>query len=284
MAEHRIAWILLSLVGLGLAGCRGTPKPAARPEPPAKQAPAAAPSQAPSPAPAPTSPTPPDAPRENPVHPVVVDPGTAEDGTTPATLAEAAQKERERKARTAKPSIVINDKNLPRYARKGQITIADPKEKKKGTVAVATPPAEAHDEQYWRGRALEIRQRWRQAADDVKKLEQRSSELRQKFYMENDVFVRENRIKPDWDRVQDRLREARLDVDTVKQELDDFLEQGRQAGALPGWLREGEDQEPLQEKQPGKKKDLPSPQSIQPPELKDTHGLGNDDDHGGARR
>jgi hypothetical protein len=202
---------------------------------------------------------------------VVVDRG-AEDGG-PVTLADAAKAEKERRARAGQPIAVVTDKTLPKYARKGQITVADPKEqeKKAGATAPTGAPGEpVRDEPYWRGRALDIRLRWRQAADDVKELEQRSTELRQRFYGEDDLFIRDNQIKPEWDRVLDRLRQARLDADAARQELVQLLEEGRSAGALPGWLREGEDQEPEEE---SKEKETATPaQSIEPPVLEPPAG------------
>jgi hypothetical protein len=213
---------------------------------------------------------------------VVVESGDVESAAVPKTLAQAARAERERRAGAGKPVAVITDKNLHHYAAKGQLTVADPKEKKKPVEAAVPAPAPVaaasstdptvRDEQYWRGHALEIRVRWRGAADEVKRLEQRSTELRQRFYSENDSFVRDNQVKPEWDRVVDRLRQARVDADSARVELAAFLEEGRRANALPGWLREGEDQEPPVE--PVKKKErLPTPQSIEPPVL----GENNDD-------
>jgi hypothetical protein len=207
----------------------------------------------------------------------VVDPGV-EDGNSPKTLVEAARAERERRAQVGTPAaIVITDKNIHQYAAKGQITVATPKEKKKGAVA---PPVAAdsteqplHDEKYWRSHVLDIRLRWRAAADEIKKLEQQSTELRQRFYSENDPFVRDNRVKPEWDRVTDRLQKARIEAESSSQELAAFLEEGRRANALPGWLREGEDQEPPPV--PVKKKNmLPPPQAIDPPVLNDNGGHG----------
>ena len=264
--------LALLLGALVLIGCRGTPPPATQTEgtpaptlPPAAAAPAVTPS-APALTPAPV--------RDD--APVVVDAGEDE-STAPKTLVEAARAERERRAAAGKPVAVITDKNLHEYAAKGQLTVADPKDsKKKTTTAPASPTAAAppaasatdpavRDEQYWRSHALEIRLRWRGVADEVKRLEQRSTELRQRFYSENDSFVRDNQIKPEWDRVVDRLRQARAEVDAARVELAAFLEEGRRANALPGWLREGEDQEP---QEPAKKKDrLPAPQSIEPPVL-----------------
>lgn len=259
MAERRGAFLLLAALLAG-AGCQGaTPEPVARAgeEKPAAAAAAAPPAAA-------EAPPKPEPARDD--TPVVVDPGGGEAGR-PVSLVEAARAERERRAHAGEPVAVINDKTLPKYAAKGQITVADPKEKKD---AAAAPPQGAgtepvRDEPYWRGRALDIRQRWRQAADDVEELEQRSAELRQKFYLESDDFARDNQIKPEWDRVLDKLRQARLDVETAKKELAELLEQGRAAGALPGWLREGEDEEP----EPPKKEEEETPpaQAIDAPIL-----------------
>jgi hypothetical protein len=276
----RSDWLLV-LAGsllLTIVGCRGTPLPVARAEqtpPPSPPAAATTPSPQPS---APVAPAPRDSSRDD--APVVVDPGV-DDSNAPKTLAEAARAERERRARVGTPATIsITDKNIHQYAAKGQITVANPreKEKKKGSIVPSAPSVvmgqPLHDEQYWRSRAREIRVRWRAADDEIKKLEQRSTELRQRFYSENDSFVRDNRIKPEWDRVTDRLQKARTDAETASQELAAFLEEGRRADALPGWLREGEDQEPPP---PPKKKALPPAQSIEPPVLNDNGG------HGGWR-
>ena len=266
MAAPREASLLLAGTVL-LMSCRGTPQPVAR----AEQTPPAAPTASPATLPATPAVIAKDPTRDD--APVVVDPGDDESGA-PKTLVQAARAEKERRARAGAPAaIVINDKNLHQYAAKGQITVADPKakEKKAATVAPATGASSAadpavHDEQYWRSHALEIRLRWRAAAGEGKKLEQRSTELRQRFYSENDSYVRDNQVKPEWDRVTDRLQKARAETEAAQQELAGFLDEGRRAGALPGWLREGEEQEPAAA--PVKKKNgMPAPQSIEPPVL-----------------
>jgi hypothetical protein len=266
----RLAGSLL-LMAAGV-GCRGTPPPVAR----AEQTPQATPAVASTPSPAPSVSSPASPALKDPSRddaPVVVDVGV-DDSKAPKTLVEAARGERERRAQVGAPAgIVITDKNIHQYAAKGQITVADPKEKKKS----AAPSAEVEsaekllrDETYWRGHALDIRLRWRAAIDEIKRLEQRSTELRQRFYSENDSFVRDNHIKTEWDRVTDRLQKARTEAEAASQELTAFLEEGRRANALPGWLREGEEQEPPPA--PVKKKGLPSLQSIDPPILNDNGG------------
>jgi hypothetical protein len=204
------------------------------------------------------------------------------DPSSQLTLAQAAKAERERRAEAVPPRIVINNKTLHRYAKGGQLTVAEAKKKKDaasapagaaaghgagGAGAAAPRPATGraaggpapgatggagsaereHDERYWRGRALDIRERWRKAADRIKVLEQDVSEWRRRFYAQDDPWVRDGQIKPAWDRALVELRESRAAVVAAKQELADFQEEGRIAGALPGWLREGIDLEPKEE-------------------------------------
>ena len=176
------------------------------------------------------------------------------------TLAEAAKAERERKAEATPPRIIINNKTIHRYARGGQLTVAEPKKKAApapvpaslAPAAAAGTPAPAaallRDEKYWRGRALEIRQRWRKASDRIKELEEDIGLLRRRFYAQDDPYVRDGQIKPAWDHALDELRESRATALAAKKELTDFLDEGRIAGALPGWLREGIDLEPKVEK------------------------------------
>jgi hypothetical protein len=253
-------------LALAALGCRGNPQPVTRADAPKdSKPPAAASPQAPEPPP--PAPAPPEEKRKGDSAPVVVDAGV-DSSKTPETLVEAAHAERERRAGAGKSLVVINDKTLPRYAAKGQITVADPKatkDKKKAlSPADAAAVAQARDEQYWRGRAGKLRDVWRQGADEVKDLEQKSGELRLRFYAEGDAFLRDTQIKPDWDRVLDRLRQARIDVDTAKQDLAKFLDEGRAAGAQPGWLDEGIENEPEEPKQ---KEPAPAVQSIEPPVL-----------------
>jgi hypothetical protein len=173
------------------------------------------------------------------------------------TLAEAAKAEKQRKAEATPPRIVINNKTIHRYAKGGQLTVAEPKKKaapapasasQAPAAAAGTPAALVRDEKYWRGRALEIRQRWRKASDRIKELEEDIGLLRRRFYAQDDPYVRDGQIKPAWDHALDELRESRATAQAAKKELTDFLDEGRIAGALPGWLREGIDLEPKEEK------------------------------------
>ncbi len=219
--------LLLVLLAAGCAVSPPSPAPKAKPAAPE-----------PTPAPAPTLPPTP------PSNTVVLDSG-GEKGSSGRSLAESARDAREQRAHAAPPAHVITDKNIKQYAAKGQITVAAPA--KKTEAAETEEKALVRDEQYWRSRSLEVRLRWRKAADDVKELEQSAAGWRRRFYAENDPYVRDGQVKPEWDRVLDRLEEARAEAETAKTELAELLEEGRAAGALPGWLREGVDEEPKEE-------------------------------------
>lgn len=262
-APDRLSFFLATI--LLLAGC-ASPAP-----PPAKPAPAPPPQETPTPTPAPTPEPVPAVEETRSDQVVVLDPG-GESESSPHTLVEAARAERERRAHAVPSTIVINDKNLKQHAT-GQLTVATPGKKEATPGKTETDPSQpVRDEQYWRSRALEIRLRWRHAADDAKELETSANGWRRSFYAEKDPNVRNARIKPEWDRALDRLEEARAEVETSQKELADLLEEGRAAGALPGWLREGIDQEPKEEPEPSNTHKVIEPPTIPPVDSKDGHG------------
>jgi hypothetical protein len=197
---------------------------------------------------------------------VIVDAGVDEEAKAPKTLVEAARAERARRANTGQSKIVINDKNIHQYAKKGQITVAAAP--KPATAAAAVPGVPAadpsHDEQYWRHGALTIRRRWRSAYDRAKDLEKSAADWRIRFYAQDDPYVRDGQIKPSWDRALEMLKEAQNEVDISQKDLANFLDQGRREGALPGWLREGVEEEPPLPPKPVKPGD-----AIEPPMMKD---------------
>lgn len=249
------------LLGSLVAGCATTAPPKSNTEPakPEKAAEQAAPEATPTPAPTPTPEPAPKKPYEGREHIIEVLDSGNEEATSSRTLVETARAERERRAHAGPPIAVINDKNLKKQAT-GQLTYATPKKGEKGSGQEAAVPEEPlRDEQYWRSRSLEIRLRWRHAADDVKELEKTAAGWRRRFYAERDTYVRDGQIKPEWDRVLDRLEEARSEVIASTQELEEFMEEGRKAGALPGWLREGVDQEPKEEPKPSNQHEVIEP-------------------------
>jgi hypothetical protein len=199
---------------------------------------------------------------------VVIDPGVPE-GEESSTLAEAAAAERERRKTAAQPTVVITDKNLRQHAAGGKITTGEAKPPSPATAALDEA---ARDEAHWRSRARQARQRWRDAADVIAELELEAADLRRQFYTVDDPYVRDGRIKPAWDLALERLAQAEREVVAAQEELGTVLEGGRQAGALPGWLREGIELEPAPPAPPARVHEPGEPVVI------------DEDGDGGARR
>lgn len=231
---------LLSLTLIAAAGCAGAP-PAREEKPPAATA-----EKKPT-APPPAVPTVP-AEKKAVVSPSkyeeitsessrddvdVIDPGG---DRKPVSLVDASRAEQERRARSGPPIAVINDKNVAHST--GRITISE--SKKPGVTPQDSSALQAlKDEKYWRERALDVRTRLRKSMDRVEELETTAAGLRRRFYAEEDPHLRDSKIKPEWDRSLAQLEETRNDIETTRQELEELLDEGRRAGALPGWLREG---------------------------------------------
>lgn len=169
------------------------------------------------------------------------------------SLAEAARKAREKRGKDPRPKIVITDDNLAEYAT-GELTVAAPEPSSSAGEGSAREPADedlGHNEEHWRQGARELRLKLRRAWDEARLLEEQVAGLRVRFYAEDDPHVRDAEIKPAWDRALERQRQAEEEVRAYRRELDRFLEEGRRAGALPGWLREGIEYEPELEEEEG---------------------------------
>lgn len=183
-----------------------------------------------------------------PTHPdtlVIVDPGVSDDDAKPKTLAEAAAAEKNRRAAAGKPVVSLDNKNIAVFGRNQKLTVAEPGPASEETASAAKDGAAATDrESTWRERGLEIRRKWRAAVDRIAELESHSEELKRRFYATDDPYLRDNQIKPEWDRTLADLDRARREAEEAPRELERFLDEGRRAGALPGWLREGVELEP----------------------------------------
>lgn len=230
--------LALMVAPLCLVACASAPKALAK----RADAPAVAPQTiAPAPAPTPSTVGEPVAAPVRGNEAVVIDEGKA-DGTGAQDLAEAAAAERQRRRTAAASTVVVTNENLAEHAT-GRLTISQ------GSVtAPAGPPAPANDlvkdEKYWRERVRGLREQWAGAVDSIGELEARAASLRTRFYAQDDPYVRDGEIKPAWDRTLDNLQAAREHARAFEEKLGQALEEGRQAGALPGWLRDGIELEP----------------------------------------
>lgn len=209
---------------------------------------------------------------------IVVDEGSSEVRPAPGEL---AQRTRREAAAAPGGSPRITNDNLGEYARRGRVTMAgapDAAPAGEGaaapgateTAAAATEPV--RDEAWWRARARGLREEWRATVDEIAELEEAAADLRWRFYAADDPWVRDGEVKPEWDRVLDRLSEARRRLGTYPERLDTLVEEGRREGALPGWLREGVELEPRPEELPGAAADPAEP--VEPREVDDGRGDG----------
>ena len=186
---------------------------------------------------------------------IVIDEGDPDESAR-RTLLETAAAERERRRQSGPPAIVITNENLNEHAT-GELTIVSSGGVKKVTSeegGQVSAEGDPRGEQYWRGRVLRVRQDWSTTREEIKHLESRAADLRRRFYAEDDPYYRDTQIKPSWDRTLERLTEARVAVEAFRGQVDEILEEGRQAGALPGWLREGIELEPKGEFEEGSRR------------------------------
>jgi len=180
--------------------------------------------------------------------PVVIEEG-GDSSSSQQGLAAAADTERRRRDRGATPAIVINDQNLAQHAT-GKLTVtnAPPPGSTNGAANTgadaAKPGVPVRDEQYWRERVRSLRQQWALSVEAIGELQERANGLRTRFYAEADPYVRDGQIKPTWDKTLENLQAAKERARSFEEQLATTLEEGRQGGALPGWLRDGVDLEP----------------------------------------
>jgi hypothetical protein len=244
MAGRGRSWLLASLL---LAACAQAPQPVqpaeAKPEAVRPPETAAEPAAQPAPPSLETEPAAPAPPPDPTV--IVIEPGGVDSGDVDLVAASAA--ERERRAAAPPASRSITNQNLVK-AKPGEKLPGKPVKPAEpaGVAPVAAAPG-GTGEAFWRSRSRELRQRWKDVVDEVADLESDADLLRRRFYAEADPYVRDGRIKPDWDRVLDRIRTLREEAERRREAVTAHLEEGRRAGALPGWLREGIDLEPAAE-------------------------------------
>ncbi len=195
---------------------------------------------------------------------VVVDGRAGEPPEDGSDLYRASEAERRRRDTAAPAVLVLTDENLASQAKGGRVTVG-------GATAIVragdVDSGVTADEQYWRTRARELRMDWREAHDRIAELEAQAADLRSRFYAQDDPAYRDRVIKSEWDRTLDRLDEARHKVVQAQEQLEGLLSEGSRAGAMAGWLREGEELEPeppLPAKAEPKTTDSQEPRVIDP--------------------
>ncbi|MCB1037858.1 MAG: hypothetical protein KDD47_28750 [Acidobacteria bacterium] len=181
---------------------------------------------------------------------VEIEPSEEERPQDSRSLVEASREARAKRlaersrGEAGKPLAVINNDNLDDFAKAGELTYAEASPPASDTPPAAEP---AGVEEYWRDRAEGLREEWKQVVEERKSLEDRAALLRRRFYAEDDPFVRDGQIKPEWDQALERLSELRKDEQVLRDRLDELFAEGELAGADPGWLGEDDELEASEE-------------------------------------
>ena len=170
------------------------------------------------------------------------------------TLAEAAKKEKERRAKTTKPSKTITNETLKTYLEsKGDTpgTIKQPGEESETTDQSSgnvegredsdsgsfkgPTDLEGHDESYWRNRIKQYKDKIADLEKKAEELQTKMNGLNLSFGSIDDPNQREllgiERLK-----TQQDLEHTNESLQKSKQELENLRDEGRQKGALPGWI------------------------------------------------
>ena len=155
-------------------------------------------------------------------------------------LASAAEKEKERRKKAAAPATTYTDKDLP-----GGTTGASAKSGAQPSASPA-PAGETRsaprDEAYWRGRATGLRNAIVAAEQRVKRAQDDYDGARKGNVQPLPIDAMSQvpplpQVNPDADRLQKELEDAKAALSQAQKALEDFEEEARKAGALPGWLR-----------------------------------------------
>jgi hypothetical protein len=96
------------------------------------------------------------------------------------------------------------------------------------------------DEWNWRQRARQYRETLLRAQEDLQFLVDREQQLRDRILTLSSLGYRQSQFTYDTSelvRVREQIDHARVEVTRARRALDQFLDDARKQGALPGWLR-----------------------------------------------
>jgi hypothetical protein len=158
------------------------------------------------------------------------------------TLAELAKKEQERRKEQKAPARVLTNKDLPAAAVQRPTTPAPAGDSKAAEAKPAEqPPAEQKpadecNEQCWRTRMTEARERLRQNQVFAEALQSRINALHADF-LRRDNPVQRGKVAEDRENALKELNRVKGDIEKTEKHIAELLEAARKAGVPPGWLR-----------------------------------------------
>ena len=165
----------------------------------------------------------------------------------PPSLAEIAERERERRATITETSRVYTNDDLrqgprlttgrpiPEVETDSERSIGEP-----GTTTEAVDPEPTadgnHDESFWRGQIESARENLRRANLMVAALQNRVDGLWAEFTARDDPFQRA-KIEEDRTEALGELQATQAEIERLEEEIGSIQEEARRASVPPGWLR-----------------------------------------------
>ena len=151
-------------------------------------------------------------------------------------------------------TLTINNRSLVKNSSKGKVSSSKPAPNAARPAPATPAPAAASQtakdaavadaasagagEAQWRQTAAKARKQVADAKARVAELEAATRKLENDFYAWDDGQYRDRVIKPSWDRSKSELTDAKSELVEAEKNLADLPEKARQAGAMPGWIRE----------------------------------------------
>ncbi len=158
------------------------------------------------------------------------------------SLGEAARKEKERRAKAPPDasSRSYSTEDLTSFHADGPAPEAPPPPtEKKDRASDAARAGDEHTragkEAYWRARAAQARAAVDQAERRVERLDRMANATT--IAPRDGIVVRRERWAQNREKILTALAEARAELGRAREALASLEDEGRRAGALPGWLR-----------------------------------------------
>ncbi len=162
----------------------------------------------------------------------------------PQTLAELAEKEKERREKLKGEKVEVITNNTLRNIKRG-LSISGSEETEE--VSEKKEPEEVdlkERENYWRAYKAELEQKYREAMEKVRKLENEISELYMDFYSfrptsfrYGQIFYERGFFQNKIDELQVKLEIAKKEAEEIRMELESLPDKVRKEGGYPGWVR-----------------------------------------------
>lgn len=160
------------------------------------------------------------------------------------TLAELAEKEKERREKLKGEKVEVITNNTLRNIKR-ELSISGREETEETVSEREEPEVDLKErEEYWRAYKAELEQKYREASEKVRKLENEISELYMDFYSfrptsfrYGQIFYERGFFQNKIDELQVKIEIAKKEAEELRAELENLPDKVRKEGGYPGWVR-----------------------------------------------